>query len=47
MDKLAGTLAEDSHHIRAEVVVVGTEAEKVNSVGQKLEMRLARKIQVV
>ena len=45
MDKLAGTLAEDSPHITAEVVVVGTEAERVNSEGQKLEIRLARKIQ--
>ena len=47
MDKLVGRLAEDILHIRAEVVAVGTEAEKANSEGQKLQVRLARKIQAV
>jgi hypothetical protein len=47
MDKLAGRLADDIHHIRAEVVAVDTEAEGANSEVQKLLMRSARKIQVV
>ena len=34
MDKLAGRLAEDNHHIRAEVVAVGTEAEGAKFEGQ-------------
>jgi hypothetical protein len=46
-DKLAGRLAEDNHHIRAEVVAVGTEAEGAKFEGQKLVMRSARKIQAV
>ena len=34
MDKLAGRLVEDIHHIRAEVVAVGTEAEWAKFEGQ-------------
>ena len=47
MDKQAGILAEDIHHIKAEVVAVGIEAKWANSEGQKLQMRSARKIQAV
>ena len=47
MDKQAGILAKDIHHIEAKVVAVGIEAEEANSEGQKLQMRSARKIQAV
>ena len=47
MDKQEGILAKDIHHIKAEVVAVGIEAEGANFGGQTLQMRLAREIQAV
>ena len=47
IDKQGGILAMDIHHMKAEVVAMGIEAEVVSSEDQKLQMISAVKNQAV